>query len=119
MVGKKSHRLIGQFLGDLHQKMSAAACRIQHREIEQVSGGLLRVGIDLPAYLFKVVFECGPHSVAHQVFNQRGRGVVNTPRLPASLIGQPQQVSGGNPGLVPVRVLFDGLDGSRRLTLVG
>ncbi len=49
-IGQNSHRLVGQFLGDLHQKMGAAVGRFKHREVEQFAAVLLLVGVDLRAH---------------------------------------------------------------------
>ena len=43
-------RLVGQLLGDLHQKMGAAVGRVKHREVEQFAAALLQVGVDLRAH---------------------------------------------------------------------
>ena len=119
--GQEGHGLVRQLLGHLNQEMGAATRRVQHREVEQVTRGPLGVGHGPLTHAPQMLLECGPHGVVYQVLHQRGRCVVNTPRLAPSLVGEPQQRPVDDVGLrlighvaVPARVVAQRTVGNRQ-----
>ena len=93
---KETDRHVRQCFHDLHQEVGATTSGIQHCEGEELPYRSVRIGGGGRPHLLQVTLESGDHRTADQVLDQLGRGVVDTSRLAAALVGLPQQAPGVN-----------------------
>ncbi len=85
---------VGQLVHDCDEEVRAAAGGVEHVEREELPGRVGRLLAGERGDRLEVALERGQHPAAHEVPDERLRGVVDAAALPPAFVGEPEELAG-------------------------